>query len=210
MSLVVVGGHTRSIGKTSVAAGIIAALPALNWTAVKVTQYGHGVCSADGEPCDCAPGGDHPYALSEETGSSDTDSGRFLEAGARRSFWLRTPQGRLGDAIAVLRRLIEESENTILESNSAMQYFRPDLYVVVVDFSADDFKPSALRYLDRADCIVASGSAERVIWKGVARRLWDSKPRFPAAPEGYVSEDLRRFVRERLAARVQAGGSRIS
>ena len=25
-----------------------------DWTAVKITQYGHGVCSANGAPCDCA------------------------------------------------------------------------------------------------------------------------------------------------------------
>ena len=50
MSIVVIGGHTRNIGKTSVVAGLIAALPHFHWTALKITQYGHGVCSANGEP----------------------------------------------------------------------------------------------------------------------------------------------------------------
>src|SRR6266436_5467605 len=53
MAVVVVGGHTRNIGKTSVVAGLIAALPERHWTAFKVTQFGHGMCSANGEPCDC-------------------------------------------------------------------------------------------------------------------------------------------------------------
>ena len=53
MAIVVIGGHSRSVGKTSVVAGLISALPELNWTAVKVTQYGHGICSANGKPCDC-------------------------------------------------------------------------------------------------------------------------------------------------------------
>ena len=48
MSLVVVGGHSRNIGETSVAAGLIAALPRYNWTAMKITQHGHGICSAAG------------------------------------------------------------------------------------------------------------------------------------------------------------------
>ena len=43
--LVAVGGHTRDIGKTSVVSGLICALPQFPWTAVKITQYGHGVCS---------------------------------------------------------------------------------------------------------------------------------------------------------------------
>ena len=54
MALIVVGGHSRSVGKTSVVAGIIAALPEMHWTAAKITQYGHGICSANGRTCDCA------------------------------------------------------------------------------------------------------------------------------------------------------------
>ena len=74
--LVVVGGHSRNIGKTSVVAGLIAALPEFGWTAVKITQYGHGICSANGEACDCATA-DHTIAVSEERHpDSGTDSSR--------------------------------------------------------------------------------------------------------------------------------------
>ena len=111
MSLIVVGGHTRNIGKTSVAAGLIAALPRYNWTAMKITQHGHGICSAVGEPCDCAVEYDHPYAISEESAPGASDSARFLTAGARRSFWLRTAVGQLGSAAAEIRRIVESSEN---------------------------------------------------------------------------------------------------
>src|SRR5260370_34936450 len=100
MGLVVVGGHWRNIGKTSIVAGLIAALPQYNWTAMKITQHGHGICSAVGEPCDCAVEYDHPYAITEEAAPGDTDSARFLTAGARRAFWLRTAVGPLGGAAA--------------------------------------------------------------------------------------------------------------
>ncbi len=102
--LVVVGGHTRNIGKTSVVAGLIAALPELNWTAIKITQYGHGVCSSAGEPCECAVADlDHPYAVSQETDSaSGTDSSRYLAAN-----W-RTPCRRSG---AFLRPANTQSPN---------------------------------------------------------------------------------------------------
>src|SRR5205814_10702413 len=112
VSLIVVGGHSRNIGKTSVAAGLIAALPQYNWTAMKITQHGHGICSAIGEPCDCAVEYDHPFAISEETAPGQTDSARFLTAGARRSYWLRTAVGQLGNAVAEIRRIVESSENT--------------------------------------------------------------------------------------------------
>ncbi len=96
MALVVVGGHSRSVGKTSVVAGLIAALRHFNWTAVKITQYGHGICSANGEACDCATA-DHSWAISEERDrSGESDTSRFLVAGAVQSLWVRTEQGRLG------------------------------------------------------------------------------------------------------------------
>ena len=82
MAIVVIGGHSRSVGKTSVVAGLIAALREFDWTAVKITQYGHGVCSANGEACDCATA-DHSWAISEERNrSGESDTSRFLVAGA--------------------------------------------------------------------------------------------------------------------------------
>jgi hypothetical protein len=192
MSLVVVGGHTRNIGKTSVVEGLLEALPQYNWTAMKITQHGHGICSAVGEPCDCAVEYDHPYAITEESAPGSTDSARFLAAGARRAFWLRTAVGQLGHAAAAIREIVDSSENTIVESNSIMQFWRPDLYIVVLDFQTPDFKDSALRYLDRADCVVTAGQGEPQ-WRGVSRRLWDSKPR-------YVGAELAQFVDLRMRA----------
>ena len=61
---IVIGGQTRNIGKTSVVAGLIAALRERQWTAVKITQYGHGICSADGVPCDCATA-DHSWVIGD-------------------------------------------------------------------------------------------------------------------------------------------------
>src|SRR5215469_11672313 len=124
MAIVVVGGHTRNIGKTSVVAGLIAALPEMHWTAFKVTQFGHGVCSANGEPCDCETA-DHTIAVSEERErDSGTDSSRYLAAGAIKSFWVRTRQGQLAEAMPRVRQLLanaqEKGGNVIVESNSVL------------------------------------------------------------------------------------------
>ena len=154
MALVVVGGSTRNIGKTSVVAGLIAALPEKRWTAIKITQYGHGICSADGKPCDCATA-DHTIAITEEldrTGASD--SSRYLVAGAERAFWVRTQQGELFQAMPRVRKLIAAEGNVITESNSILQFLRPDVYISVLDPAVEDFKGSARRYLDRADVIL--------------------------------------------------------
>ena len=81
MAIVVVGGHSRSVGKTSVVVNLIARLPQFNWTACKITQFGHGFCTANGEPCDCQTD-EHTIAISAERDpTTGTDSARFLELG---------------------------------------------------------------------------------------------------------------------------------
>src|SRR5271165_3097370 len=116
--LVVVGGHTRSIGKTQLVCDIIAAFPKTEWIAGKITQYGHGVCAQNGENCDCAPE-EHVCALDWEThADTGTDSARFLAAGARRSFWLRTKQGYLAEGLPLLREALREAAQESAEQGN--------------------------------------------------------------------------------------------
>jgi hypothetical protein len=187
--LVVVGGHTRNIGKTSVVCSIIRSTPHLAWTAIKITQYGHGVCSKDGESCECALP-DHPFALQQERNpAAGTDTSRFLAAGASKSYWARTATGNLGEAMPALRRLWESSPNTIVESNSILQFVKPDLYLSVLDFGVEDFKDSSRRYLDRADAIIAVSNPSPA-WRSVAASLWRNKPMFRVTPPDHANPDL--------------------
>jgi hypothetical protein len=192
--LVVVGGHSRNVGKTSVVCGIIEGLRDWNWTAIKITQYGHGVCTHEGEACECADPR-HPVAVSEETGAdATTDSGRFLAAGAGRAYWLRTSMGHLAEALPRLRHLLSGSENTIVESNSLVQLLRPDLFLLTVDGAVADFKPTSLWALDRADALVVTSPAE-LAWPGVPRSLIASKPRFEAFAPVYRDERIVAAIR---------------
>lgn len=198
--LVVVGGHSRNIGKTSVVAGIIRKLRDRQWTAVKVTQYGHGICSKNDEACGCEAEPEHPFALTEEFEPSDTDSGRFLAAGAARSFWLRAPAGELARAAETLRKILDSGENTILESNSVLELVQPDLFLMLLDFSCQDFKPSSLRFLDRADAfVVIDRGINAPLWADVSRGLWDGKPQFLVKPPRYVTRAVAEFVNSKFA-----------
>ena len=202
MAIVIVGGHSRNVGKTSVVSGLIAAMPERNWTAFKITQFGHGVCSANGEPCDCDTG-DHLVAVSEERSlSSGTDTARYLAAGARRSVWVRTRQGMLATAMPRIRKELAAAGNVILESNSVLRFLRPDLFLSVLDPAVDDFKVSARYFLDRADAILMPaesllGSAE---WKGVSRGLLQRKLVLPMRPPMYCTKEVISFVRDRISA----------
>lgn len=188
--LIVVGGHTRSIGKTQLVCDVIRAFPDVEWIAGKVTQYGHGVCAQNGENCDCAPT-EHVCALDWETRpDTGTDSARFLAAGARRSFWLRTKQGYLAEGLPLLREALKKlwQENSgaanralIVESNSLMQFVKPSLYFAVIDPVKDDFKESAQMALDRAHALVMRGEVggeepPAPLWMRLPAQLMKEKP----------------------------------
>ena len=188
--LIVVGGHTRSIGKTQLVCDVIRAFPEENWIAGKITQYGHGVCAKNGENCGCAPD-EHSYAISwEKNAETGTDSSRFLAAGAKRSFWLRTKQGFLAEGLPLLREALAqlhpanpaELPTLILESNSVLQFVQPSLYFAVIDPSRDDFKDSARIVLDRADALVLRGGGSDDVpvseapWMKLPRQLLNQAP----------------------------------
>jgi len=203
MALVVIGGHSRSVGKTSMVAGLISALPEFHWTAIKITQFGHGICSADGKPCDCATTDDHFKAISDERDlSGESDSSRFLVAGAKRSIWVRTRQGMLSQAMPDIRHRMAGAENVIMESNSIMGFLQPDLYLTVLDAAQEDFKVSANEFLDRADAVILHryGNEGAPKWNGVSLDRIAGKPSFLIQPPPYVTPEIVGFVRERLNA----------
>jgi len=198
--LVVVGGHSRNIGKTSVMAGLIRKLRGRKWTAVKITLYGNGVCAHDGGACGCEPASGEAFELTEEYQPGDTDSGRYLAAGAERSFWLRAPAGQLAQAAGTIRKMIGQSENVIVESNSIMELVTPDVFLMLLDFSCEDFKASSLRFMDRADAfVVIDQGINAPLWEDVARGVWDGKPQFLVKPPVYVTAAVADFVRGKLS-----------
>jgi hypothetical protein len=202
VALVVIGGHSRSVGKTSVVAGLVSALREFEWTAVKITQYGHGVCSANGEPCDCATD-DHSWAISEERDrSGESDTSRFLVAGAVRALWVRTEQGRLAEAMPALRQRLNGAGNVIIESNSVLKFLRPDLYLTVLDPATADFKNSAREYLDRADAVILH-EASVAAWQSVSLKPVIDRPIFRITPPKYVTPEIAEFVRSMLSAKVE-------
>jgi hypothetical protein len=202
MPVLVIGGHTRSVGKTSVVAGLIAALRDLHWTALKITQYGHGVCSANGEACDCATD-DHSWAVTEERDrSGESDTSRFLVAGADHSWWVRTQQGRLAEAMPRIRQILASTQNAIIESNSVLRFLKPDLYLTVLDPATADFKSSAQEFLDRADAVLLHSAENSAgpAWKTVSLKPVIDRPMFTIQPPNYVSAEIVDFIRAQLAS----------
>jgi len=181
MAVLVIGGQSRKVGKTSVVCGLIAALPEMRWTAIKLTQH---------EPFEPVAGLPPSILLREENDSnSGTDSSRYLAAGAERAFWVRVPPGHLGAQMPKIRELISGAENMILESNSILELIDPDLALCVLDPAMADFKSSAQLCFERADALVVPEGSQ-----GMRERKRVFRFR---APE-YVTAELLSFVAERL------------
>ena len=178
MAIVVVGGQTKGVGKTSVAAGLIRALPERHWTAFKISL------ARSGEDC----GGIE--VREERDREAGTDSARFLAAGAVRSFWVRASREDLAEAMARIQPELEAAENAVFESNSVLEFLRPDVYLSVMDPGTRDFKESALRLLERADAVLVP--------EEMLGRVAVGAPVFVMRLPDYVTEEMVRFVSQRL------------
>jgi hypothetical protein len=211
MKMVVVGGNSHGIGKTSVAAGIVAALPHRNWLAIKLTQLGYDTASGERS---CEGHAQHhgaetgAFAIQEERDrSGTTDTSRFLAAGAQRALWITVPHMAMEAALPEILRAIEGHENVIMESNSILRFFEPNVYLSVLDPLTRDFKASAREFLDRADALLSlEPLPDTSPWPDIPIAILRQKPCFvlgrngeaPADRQVVVPREIAEFVESRL------------
>ena len=154
--LLAVGGQCRKVGKSALVVDIVQAFPNRHWTAVKITPYAESGCPVNGPSCNCSPH-NHPYAIHEETSrSGNSDSSRFLAAGAHRALWVETKEQRIQDALPPLAAELANADHAVIESDALMRFWKPSpsLFVMVLDPSNPDLKDSARENLELADAFV--------------------------------------------------------
>lgn len=123
MAIIIVGGSAKGVGKTTLICGLIAALDQFRWTAVKITSDAHE--------------GLQPV-YEEKSAGPETDTARYLAAGAERAFLLTVPQERdLAEALDEFWPFIGRGTNLIrganliFESNRVMDFVEADLCLLV-------------------------------------------------------------------------------
>jgi hypothetical protein len=194
MAIIVVGGSSRGAGKTALVCGLIAAMPEFHWTAVKITSHDHG----------------QPAPIWEETlAGEESDTARYLTAGARRAF-LATPAPRVHsdepDLTAVLDELwprFGRGTNLIFESNSVVHHVSPNVCLMVHAIAKRELplpvrKPSFFAALHHADALVAPSTRNKHIADGLCLAGQDPKPVFRLAALERVSPELLAWIRPRL------------
>ena len=95
-----------------------------------------------------------------------------------------------------MKKILAQGDHVIVESNSVVELVKPDVFLMLLDFGCEDFKPSSLRFMDRADgFLVIDRGFNAPLWQDVARGLWDGKPQFLVKPPRYVTTEVTEFVR---------------
>jgi molybdopterin-guanine dinucleotide biosynthesis protein len=191
MAIVVVGGHSRKVGKTSVVSALIRALSEYRWTAIKISSHWHDAA---------AESADASFSISEETNrDGNADSSRFLRAGALRSLWVRVRKDGLEPAVRQLLPAIQPGPSVIIEGNSVLRFITPDFYLIVLRNDIEDFKDSARETLSQADAalLINTGSLPR-LWKGVPHEAFDRIPGFTTDDPNKIPVELIDLVRSRL------------
>lgn len=190
MALIVVGGQAKNVGKTTLLLNIIAAFRELRWNAVKITNHPH-------EPPGCELRAESAsWSIWEQvsiTGESDTR--RFVQAGAQSAWLIRAEDNALEEAYAALRKNVPADNNLIVESNRIGSLLHPDLFLLMVDAGQPEFKSSAWQRLERIDAIVWRGSQRR--FSGDAWAMISNKPSF-LATKTELDPKLASFIRDRL------------
>lgn len=160
--LIVVGGHTRGIGKTAVVAHLLRTLGWAGAAAVKISAHRH------------ATGPVAPVMIEEaREASPETQTGRYLAAGAARAWLCRCPATRLPEAAAFIDALRARGHDVLVESNRIVDVIEPDLLLFVVSARIDDWKASSAACLQRADALVLSPGSAGVpdtVWRLAAPR----------------------------------------
>jgi len=151
--LFLIGGSGRNVGKTTFACMLIEQLSKKNDViGLKVSNI---------KPDDSALHGFHEnklqddFEIFEEKGKGDKDSQRMLNAGASRSFFIRTNDTFAEVAFKSFLTQIDNKSLIVCESNSLRKYVEPKVFVMVGDISQSK-KPGAKVVFKMADFVVGA------------------------------------------------------
>jgi molybdopterin-guanine dinucleotide biosynthesis protein len=186
LAIVVVGGSGKDVGKTALMCAVIAALREFEWTAVKIT--GH-----DYEPAGAAVSGAATIDKTiweESLAGEETDTGRYLAAGARRAL-LVARHGR-DVPMKEIQNALGEDRNVIFESNRIIDLVRPDVCLALMG-AASEMKPSFERLLAAADAVVSVEGAAVGVPDGMRWFRLESMEQLPA--------EMVEWMRERIDTR---------
>jgi hypothetical protein len=170
--LVVVGGHSRGVGKTTAIEHLLRASPNDSWAAVKISAHRH------------TPGVPGTLLVEEDReGRPGTQTARYLAAGARQAWLCHAADAVMPRAARFVAGLLHRGVNVIVESNRIVQHLEADTTLFVLSPALDDWKTSSGRAVAAADAFVLGAGEGGAVaaWPTSGGRL-DGRPLFTLRP----------------------------
>lgn len=185
MAIVVVGGSGKDVGKTALVCAVIAALREFEWMAVKITGHDYEPTAALASKS----GSTQATVWEEQRPGSETDTARYLAAGARRALLVKRRGAKM--PVEEIRHAIGTGRNVIFESNRIVDVVEPCVCLALIGDAAER-KPSFLRLLRVADAVVRVGGEVEDVPAGVRG--------FRLQSLDGLSAEMVKWLRERVGA----------
>lgn len=158
--MLMVGAANRNAGKTEFICSLIRKFGLKHKIiGIKVTtiEQANGICPRGEDGCGTCEALKGNFCITEETDKhSDKDTCRMLAAGAARVFWLRALKSHLKEGITAVQDIIGDKAILVCESNSLRQVVEPQLFVMVKNSDAKNFKRSAKEVVQYTDRLIFS------------------------------------------------------
>lgn len=179
MALIVVGGQTKHVGKTTLICNIIRSFPEVSWIAVKISPHVHDPVGKTR-----VLESDSGWVISEQCSRGvESDTARFIEVGAARSLLLYSTQESLAEACSRLKTHLTHAQHVIVESSGALRFLRSDLALLVLSPGSSDFKSSAINQLSKFDAVLVKQAERAKVGEGLRQ-----VPTFELKPDGLSTE----------------------
>jgi hypothetical protein len=153
MPVIVVGGQTKNVGKTTLICNIVEAFSTIKWTAVKISNHLHSP-----ELCKAVRKGAGWTIWQQSDTTDQSDTARFLRSGAYRALFLQAERNSLQQACIFLEQELQSAGAAIVESASGVSFLRHDVFLMLLDPAKSDFKEAARQQIDRVAAFVTRGT----------------------------------------------------
>jgi molybdopterin-guanine dinucleotide biosynthesis protein len=194
MPTIVVSGHARKTGKTSVVEGLIRAFPEYSWLALKVSTHWHSESSS----------GEDLMVYEENNFKQESDSSRFLAAGAARSFWVRMRKQKMALAMPKLQSILQSSSFVIIEGNQILNYVNADIHVMVMNCNVEGIKESAWPLLKKVDVmLVVKSKSSEPLWKDILANVSAEAASFETEDPLILPSSFLDLIRSRITGLIQ-------
>jgi len=171
-NLIIIGGSSRNVGKTTLVLALIkkyAKTAAI--TGLKVTSMRPGEEKFHGSHLNLKP---EEFTIVEENNiHSNKDTARMLEAGARKVYYIETPDRLLREAIESFMHMHLNGNPIVCESRSLRSAVVPGLFILLKHYDPEKIKPGFSYTENLADSTFSIGQHTRNSAEIADKILWD-------------------------------------